>query len=96
MLSPRYARGAPRNVLTLTFTVRWDEDSAKFIARDTGGAILNASSDKSNAIYSACREASITSRAGVRVLVMVQGEDGRMCHGWTAEPMLKEGLTISG
>jgi hypothetical protein len=86
MLAQKHARGACNIVPTLMFKVRWDVDRREYVALDTAGALLGASSDENEAIGSACREASKTSRAGVRVLVTVQSDDGRMRHEWTAEP----------
>jgi hypothetical protein len=86
MLAQKHARGACNIVPTLMFKVRWDGDRREYVALDTAGALLGASSAQNEAICSARREASKTSRAGVRVIVMVQGDDGRLRHEWTAEP----------
>jgi hypothetical protein len=86
MFASKLARGACRTVPTLAFTVRWDEGRGEYVALDTCGTILGASPGKLNAIGSARQAATVTSQAGVRVLVMVEGDDGRLRCDWAAEP----------
>jgi hypothetical protein len=86
MLAPRQARVSSSTVPTLMFMVRWDEGWGEYVALDTCGTVLGSSREKFNAIASARRAATVTREAGVSVLVMVEGNDGRLRRDWEAEP----------
>lgn len=75
-----------RIVPTIAFMVRWDEEKRKYLALDTCGSVLSASSDKCQTIESARREARLTSQSGVRVTIIVKEDDGNFSNEWVAEP----------
>jgi hypothetical protein len=86
MFAQKHARAACNIVPTLMFRVLWDGDRRKYVALDTAGTLLGEFDDIAQAIGRAHLRAITASESGVRVVVVVQGADGRMRHDWTAEP----------
>ncbi len=75
-------------LLTFAFTVRWDGDRRAYLVQDSYGAVLGVRADKNDAVQYALREAMLAMHAGLRVIVMLQGDSGEFDHVATADPLV--------
>ena len=71
---------------TVAFTVKWDTRRRTFVALDEGGNLLGIGQNKNRTIGSAFRDATARSKAGVRVVVKVEGETGKYKTERVVEP----------
>ncbi len=74
-------------LLTFAFTVRWQADRRAYLVQDSYGTVLGVCTDKNDAVQCALREAMLAMHAGLRVIVMLQGDSGEFDHVATADPL---------
>jgi hypothetical protein len=69
----------------IRFSVRWDDSSKSFLAKDEGGYVLGRSPDYGRALSIAIRDAEIARHAGAHIVVIAIDRHGGEKVEWRAK-----------